>query len=96
MKNTMSGRNIAKFHKMLAQEVPLKKISKFMGVSMSTLEKFTPEKTDAANKAKRLAAGKSLAPKAEDPVAEAPAKVEAPAKAAKESKPAAEKEAAKV
>ncbi len=59
MKDTMSARNISKFHKFLREDVKLEKISKALGVSKKTLEKFTPEKIKAA---KNKHAEKSKAP----------------------------------
>jgi hypothetical protein len=39
----MNKRDVAKFHKYLEQEIPLKKISEGMGIETDTLKKFTPE-----------------------------------------------------
>ena len=61
MKKTMSGRNIAKFHKMLAQEVPMKKISIFMGIEMKTLAKFVPEVQAEAVAAKSASVAEAVA-----------------------------------
>lgn len=43
MKETMSKRDIAKFHKYLAEDISIDKISKGMGIDKKTLAKFTPE-----------------------------------------------------
>lgn len=48
MKKTMDQRNIRRFHKLLARDVPLEAISKSIKVSVDTLKKFTPEKCAAA------------------------------------------------
>ena len=43
MKDTMNRKNVARFHRMLADEVPLSKCSKMLKISIKTLKKFTPE-----------------------------------------------------
>lgn len=43
MKSTMNKRDIAKYHKLLAEEVSIDKISKFLKIDKATLKKFTPK-----------------------------------------------------
>ena len=43
MKTTMNSRDIAKYHKFLKAEMPVKKIGKLLGVDESTLKKFAPD-----------------------------------------------------
>lgn len=51
MKDTMNSRNVAKYHKLLDAGESLAKISAFLRITESTLEKFTPEIV-AAHKAR--------------------------------------------
>lgn len=44
MKDTMSKRNIAKFHKLLKAKAPQKDIVKILKVKPATLKRFMPEK----------------------------------------------------
>ena len=87
MKSTMSNRNIAKFHKLLAQDIPLKKISKFIGVTEAALKKFMPDRMAEVTVSKKAAAEKAAGKEAPVEAAKAPDKAEpaeaaAPAKAA--------------
>ncbi len=51
MKNTMSKRNVAKFHKLLEAKAPMKDCVAILKVSAETLKKFTPGKVqDFKNK----------------------------------------------
>jgi len=43
MKNTMNQREVARFHRLLREEVSMEDCSKAIKVSVNTLEKFTPE-----------------------------------------------------
>ena len=43
MKDTMNSRDIAKYHKLLDEDVSEKKISDYLQVSVATLKRFTPE-----------------------------------------------------
>ena len=58
MKSTMSARNISKFHKLLANDVSVDKISKFLGVTKATLKKFSPEIMAKVSVSKKAAADK--------------------------------------
>ena len=42
MKNTMSKRNVAKFHTLLKKKAPISDIVKILKVDKDTLKKFTP------------------------------------------------------
>ena len=42
MKSTMNKRDIAKYHKMLNNDVKIEKISKYLGVTQDTLGLFEP------------------------------------------------------
>ena len=44
MKTTMDKRNVAKFHKLLAEKISVAKCSKLLKIAVKTLNKFTPEK----------------------------------------------------
>jgi len=48
MKTTMSKREIAKFHKFLEQDVSLKECSKYLGVTIPALKKFSPTLVEKA------------------------------------------------
>jgi len=43
IKETMNKRDVARYHKMLADDVSIKEISKVMLISEKTLRRFTPE-----------------------------------------------------
>ena len=43
MKTTMNSRDIAKYHKFLKAEMPVKRIGKLLGVDEKTLKKFAPD-----------------------------------------------------
>ena len=63
MKHTMNSRDVAKYHKYLEQDISLEECSKFLGISKTTLLRFSPEKTKAAQeKALAIAEGKLKAP----------------------------------
>jgi predicted transcriptional regulator len=47
----MNSRDIAKYRKLLEQDVNVDKISKFLGVSKDTLKKFAPKKAAPAKTA---------------------------------------------
>ncbi len=53
MKKTMNKPDIAKFHKLLAEDVSLKKISEGLGVTIDTLKKFTPDIMQAISDKKK-------------------------------------------
>ena len=81
MKSTMSNRNIAKFHKLLAQDVSIEKCSKYLGITKAALKKFMPDRMKEVAVDKKAAAEKAAGK-----VPAAPAKVEAPAKKAAATK----------
>ena len=54
MKNTMSNREIALFHKYLKADVSKEKIVKSLGVSAETLSKFMPKKIEAVKTRAKL------------------------------------------
>ena len=57
----MSSRDIAKFHKYLKQDIPIGKISKSLGVTTKTLEKFKPDVVAKVKKEQKAAAVKATA-----------------------------------
>ncbi len=52
MKSTMNKRDIAKYHKMLNQDIKPEKISKYLGVTLDTLKVFAPDALEKAKKDK--------------------------------------------
>jgi len=50
IKNTMNKRDVARYHKMLADDISIKEISKAMLISEKTLRIFTPEAVDKIKK----------------------------------------------
>lgn len=80
MKQTMSKRNVAKFHMLLKKKAPISDIVKILKVSKETLKRFTPGKHQAfAEQQKQKlaleAAEKLETDKAAEVVAEAAKKV---------------------
>lgn len=71
MKRTMSARNVAKFHKMLANDVSLKQASKLLNIDVKALQEFTPAKMQAL---KSKQAEEAARKEAENKEAEAAAK----------------------
>lgn len=59
MKNTMNKSDIARFHKLLADEVKPSECSKILKVSPATLKKFTPEAVKKAKEASAARAAKA-------------------------------------
>lgn len=71
MKSTMNKRDIAKYHKLLAQDVKPEKISKFLGVTSETLKLFEPVTLAKAKKDKGVTTKPSKSTKkAEKPAAD--------------------------
>lgn len=90
MKNTMSKREVAKFHNLLKKKAPISDIVKILKISKETLKEFTPGKfqelaerraeqaaLEAADLEAKEAAAESLASAAKKVAAETKTKAKA-------------------